>query len=268
MKKSILFLVIAVLSCQLLTVSCKKNEGPKPTLPPKESMVQDLKLGNHSKALSATASDTAWTDASIRVGVWNVILFVTLAIPVGSFVKAFEYSPKWDKNLKAWVWKYDFPVGLLKYDAELQGKVNGDSTEWKMYLTHDNDFQDFLWYEGWSNVNDKGGRWILYESPTKTNQLLGIYWSKNLTDNTATITYRNICPPSVSPYGSGNGGYISYGTQTGEFDRFYTIYESGTNNTAKILWNYNDEHGRITDTIRYHSVWRCWDQAQQDVNCN
>ena len=136
-----------------------------------------------------------------------------------------------------------------------------------MYVTHDGDFEDFLWYQGWSQVNDLGGRWVMYESPTKTNELLGIYWAKNTSDNTVSIRYQNICPPSVAPYGDDNGGYIYYGTSTGAYNRFYHIYNASNGNLAEIEWNFGDERGRIRDSIKYGNQWACWDESQQDCDC-
>jgi hypothetical protein len=268
MKKfTSLFLLAAILLGVSLS-SCKKNRGDKPVLPPKESMVQDLTLpGGGSKTMNGINSDSAYTDASIRVGVWNTVLFIGLVVPVGTFLEAFNHDPSWSNSDDAWRWKYSVPLGLLTYDCKLLGKVEGDSVHWRMYVTHDGDFEDFFWYEGYSQVNDLGGRWVMYESPTKTNELLGIYWSKNTSDNTISITYKNICPEAISPYGNNNGGYISYGTQVGAYNRFYTIYNKSYHNLTNIEWNFGDERGRIKDSITYNNNWVCWDESQQDCGC-
>jgi hypothetical protein len=136
-----------------------------------------------------------------------------------------------------------------------------------MYVTHDGDYEDFLWYQGWSQINDLGGRWVMYESPTKTNELLGIYWQKNTGDNTVSITYKNICPPSIAPHGDNYGGYISYGTSSGTYNRFYKIYNASNQNLAEIEWNFGDERGRIRDSLTYANTWACWDEVQQDCDC-
>lgn len=267
MKKTLLFILLAAFTSLLIMPSCKKDKGPEPKLPPKESMIQALTLGEN-KALAQTQSDTAFADASLRVGVWNTILFVGLAVPVGTFLKAFENSPKWDKNKKVYVWSYPVYYGLLTYQAKLEGVVDGDSSRWKMYISHENDFQDFLWYEGASHTGDLGGRWILNESPEKNNPLLHILWSRNNLNSTVAIKYTNICPPGIAPYGEGNGSYISYGSMNGEYDRFYIIYSSNPQNQAEIEWSTVDEHGHIRDQMKYNNVWHCWDQSQQDMICN
>lgn len=267
MKKFIIVILSAGVVLSLGLSSCNKDRGEKPTLPPQESMVQDLSLPHGNKTMHGTDSDTAYTDAAVRVGVWNVILFVGLAVPVGTFLRAFAHDATWSNADDAWRWKYAVGVGLLTYDVKLLGNIESDSAHWQMYVTHDGDYEDFFWYQGWSQVNGLGGRWIMYESPTKSNELLGIYWEKNTLDNTVSIKYQNICPPSIAPHGANNGGYIYYGTSSGTYNRFYHIYNASNHNLAEIEWNFGDERGRIKDSIYYNGNWACWDESQVDCNC-
>jgi hypothetical protein len=258
MKRYISLFLIAGVLLSLGLSSCKKNRGDKPVLPPKESMVQNLKIvDGGKKVMEGTNSDTAYTDAAVKVGVWNTILFIGLAVPVCTFLEAFNHECTWSSGDEAWRWKYSTMVGLLTYDVKLLGKVEGDSAHWRMYITHEGDYEDFLWYQGWSQLNDLGGRWVMYESPTKTNELLGIYWEKNTVDNTVSIMYKNICPTWISPFGNGSGGYIYYGTSVNTYNRFYTIYDAVNDNETNIEWNFGDERGRIVDSIKYNNVWKC-----------
>lgn len=263
-KQIIALFMVGIFILGLGLSSCKKKD-PKPTLPPRESMVQDLSIGGGSKSMDSTQS--VYNDAAFRVGVWNLVLFVTLVVPVTTFGEAFSYDASWENDIDAWVWSYQKGVGLKTYDCELQAYAEGDSVHWKMYVSHDTDFSDFLWYEGWSEINNNGGRWVMYESPTKTNELLAINWSKNNIDNTVYITYTNVCPSTITPHGTNNGSYISYGTQTGAYNRFYTIHNEADSNTTYIEWNFGDETGRIKDTKTYNDVWYCWDENQYECDC-
>jgi hypothetical protein len=153
-------------------------------------------------------------------------------------------------------------VGFVVYEAELTGYLETDSVVWEMQITKGTDFADFLWYYGKSALNETGGYWILQENPLNPNSLLRIDWNK-YADSTSDIRYTNIRPGAPE-----NGGYIFYGTELTDLDRFYHIYNKGADNLTKIEWSSVNKNGRVKDP--YHFVdadWHCWDTSLMDVVC-
>ena len=64
--------------------------------------------------------------------------------------------------------------------------------------------------------------------------------------STGDIKYTNIIPG-----GAENGGYIYYGTQTGDMTRFYDIFNKGQDNLTEIEWNHTDYHGHVKDPNKF-----------------
>lgn len=267
-KNNALFILSFLITGMLLTSSCKKDEDTKtaPVLPPQSGFVMNFNdfSAPADTLKSAMAVDTYsnWGYSYLNVAVWNTALTVTLAIPVASYVEAFNHEAVYHPDTDNWTWSYNFTVGFNTYEAELTGKLDGTFVDWEMRITKSGEFADFLWYRGRSSVDQSGGYWILAENPISANDLLRIDWKK-YSDGTADIKYSNIKTGDPE-----NGSYIWYGTTLTTFDRFYQIYHKAVNNHTVIEWSATLHNGHVKDPNHFNDTsWHCWDYNLQDITC-
>ena len=263
MKSILAFMLMAY--AVFFQTGCKKDNPDAPKIPPSSSFVMNLTDLDSSKAgkMGKGLYDN-YLFAAGNVFVWNVVLTVGLYVPVASFVNSFNYQGVWDNKEKAWFWKYDF-TAAVKYSAKLKAQLNGNVVHWEMYISKENGFQDFMWYEGNSYVDDSQGDWTLYDNAISNKELLGIVWHKNSANGTSDIKYTNIIPGNVE-----NGGYIEYGITTDTtYNAYYNIYNKGQNNHTNIKWNRTTKNGRVYDVKHFSdSLWHCWDIDYKNINCN
>jgi len=265
-----LFLILAAIAL-IIGVNCsdKKsvNSPEYPPLPPESSfkMAFDDFTMSGSPAKPAEGMTSAnWGYAAVNVAVWNTILAVTLAVPVAAFLESFNHKPVLQSD-GSWEWTYNFLGGTI-YTARLNGKINGSSVDWNMYISKLNEYSDFLWYYGSSDIAGTSGTWTLNTSPQDLSPIpfLGIIWHYDRANNTGDLKYTNIVPDSPE-----NGSYIkSTVSKDTPYNRTYTIHSASQNNNTNIEWDFNTKAGRVQDELHYgNDLWRCWDTNKEDITC-
>lgn len=245
------------------------DSGPKPPqLPPQSTFVMSFDdfgvkgvAGSPERPLLALAG-TNWGHAAFRVGVWNLIIGIGMAIPVAAFAGSFHH-PAVQLADSSWEWTYTVNPGV-EHTCRLNGKVVGDEVQWRMYLTKEGFYENYLWYSGSHNLTLTEGSWTLNRDPALTNPFLMIEWHRDPATNTADLKYTNIIPGDQE-----NGGYIFYGSTIGtSYDRFYVIYNKGLDNLTEIEWNYTTKAGRIKDFNLFGDAdWNCWDSLLENTSC-
>jgi hypothetical protein len=249
----------------MLTTSCKKNNEPAPALPPESSFVMDFSdFSNPNDTIVTREIDSYhnWGFSYANVVAWQTLLTVGLAVPVASFKESFNHEAVYHPDQNNWTWSYNVTVGLMVYEAQLTGYLESDSVVWEMRVTKGTDFTDFLWYYGKSSLNETGGYWILQENVLNPNPLLKIDWT-NYTAGMADISYTNIRPEDPQ-----NGGYIHYGTRLTDLNRFYQIYNKGSDNLAEIEWDFINKNGHVKDQNHFGDAeWHCWNEVLMDIVC-
>lgn len=255
-------------ACTLLLSGCKKDkdENKAPALPPQSGFVMNFSdLGKPNDTLKSSFEATSfnnWGYSYLNVMGWNILLTVGLAVPVASYVAAFNNEAVYHADADNWTWSYLFTAGNIPYQAELTGTIVNDSVSWEMRISKGIEFNNFLWYSGKSDISQTGGYWILKENPSLPYNLLKIEWNKHA-DNTADIRYTNIRTGFNE-----NGGYIFYGTTLNAFDRFYNIYNKGLNNLTLIEWSSTQKNGHVKASHQYQNEnWHCWDSNLTDIVC-
>lgn len=266
-------LILSFLALALMMIGCSENkptesESP-PELPPQSSFIMDFNdfQDNNAVALypdgpSRALSHLHWGRSALLVGVWDLVLTVTLAVPVASFVAAFQNAPVRQAD-GSWNWTYSFASGGT-FTAALNGKIVDNQVLWTMSISRSGDFTDFVWYTGASELGSNEGTWTLNLNPNDPTPFLYIEWQRNPADSTANLKYTNIIPGNAE-----NGSYIYYGTTTDTtYDRFYHIYARGNDNLTEIEWNFDTKAGRIQDEHFYGDTdWRCWNGNLEDSDC-
>ena len=293
------FLVIAarvLLITSLLALFCvactEKTDKPgtseAPLIPPQSTFVMDFSdftqaqalssLGRATGVLSVSLADEGgaapaavnalgdrsnYDFAAFNVGFWNLVGTFGLAIPVSSFTESLKQTPVRQPD-GSWVWTYSVTVNLVTYTAELHGKYIDSGVRWDMYITRQDEYTDYLWYYGESDLANTQGFWVLKAEPAKGNDLLRIDWHRNPGKETGDIKYTNIVPG-----GPENGGYISFTVSADEpYNRSYTIFNKGKNQTTYIEWNETTKAGRVKDSAHFgDDGWRCWDSSLKNIAC-
>lgn len=264
-KQIALFFLSGMLALATVLPGCKKDDEPAPQLPPESSFV--MNFNNFSSADDTLAqrnltSYRNWGHAYGTVAVWNTIITVGLAVPVASFLESFNHEAVYHPDESNWTWSYNVTAAGQVYEAELTAYMEGNSVVWEMRVTKGNEFSDFLWYTGTSDINGDDGYWILMNKPSDPRPLLRIDWYQDL-GGAASIRYTNVVPD-----GPENGGYILYGTSDGAFDRYYNIFNKGQDNMTLIEWNHTNLNGNIKDPAFYEDYEvHCWGTNLQDIVC-
>ncbi len=279
MKKHFTLLVVAIFMGILLT-GCKKKPGDPPVLPPAESMAIDFSNFENSKKsadiiLPKGIEDSNWGVSALVAGYWKAVIYFTLAVPVYSFEKAIEQKPVYLDD-RTWQWDYTVPVFTVNYHARLTGQIRDNDVLWKMYITKDGagGFNDFMWFEGTSDLDGKGGKWTLYHSYAFQEPVLEIDWEGNGSDVTyVRYTYVRALNDSRvdDPFRT---SFIEYGKLTsGAFDSYYTIrYYNGSGfSDMDVEWSSAGHNGRVSclplfeDTL--DPTWHCWDMNYVNITC-
>jgi hypothetical protein len=269
-------LLVFVFIMQIIFVCCSDDDTTKPIqeaeapeIPPQSSFIIDfsdfLLAENALKPLNNNEiqSFQNWGWSAGNIVVWNTLLTVTLAVPVASFLESFNHDPQLQPD-GTWIWSYSFTVLEQQYNAELHAEIEIDGVQWNMYISRQNAYSKFHWYEGKSNLFTTDGTWTLYKNPNDPSPLLYIEWDRNILENTGNTKYANIIPDNPD-----NGSYIQYGitTQT-PFDAFYTIYSVSKQNSTLIEWNRTTKDGRVNDQLHFgDSNWHCWNSNLADGEC-
>ena len=270
MKKfSFVFLpAITLLIVAFIFVSgCKKNNNdpPAPELPPETSFLMDFAdFSNPDDTLrqKSVESYKNWGHAYSQVVVWNTVLKVALAVPVASYLQAFNSAGVYHPEDESWVWIYGFKLNGVQHIGELTAFMKNDNVIWEMRISKENHYDNFLWYHGLSTTDQFGGYWIINENPENPNELLRIEWV-NLGDGQKGIRYTNIKKGSPD-----EKSYISYGAVNSKLDRYYRIYTMRYDNLTEIEWNHTDFQGRSKDAWHFEDIeWHCWGSNLQDVTC-
>ena len=240
-----------------------------PVMPPVSSFQMDFNdfpLSNPK--ILATPGDVLshdnWGWAALNVVFWQTLVTAGMAVPAAAFVESFTHEPEQQPN-GIWIWSYDFSIlGGVLHTASLHAEVDISGIQWEMYISKQNEFTDFLWYSGQSDLFATEGTWTLNYKPEDPTPWIGIEWHRNLQDSTADIKYSNIIPGDPE-----NGGYIFYGTTTDTtYDAFYDIFNRERDNHTNIQWNRTTESGRVSDVWHFgDSDWRCWDPDLEDTEC-
>lgn len=270
MKKLLSLGLILILTSGFFP-ACKKDKGNPPVLPPQESMFIDFsnfetqtKSSGQLSSLKGTENSNFDFAATVAI-MWKLVINSTLAVPVAAFKAATDQTPVYvsDKN---WQWSYSVLVATVAYNARLTGQIGTDKVTWKMYITKEGTggFNDFLWFEGTSNLDGTGGQWILYESPSAATALLQIDWTKTGT-SVGMVKYTFVKNTTF------NTSYIEYGLTTNSLNAYYTIhYFNGVKfSDVNVEWNTTTHNGRVKCLDYLGTLnWYCWDANKINTVCS
>ena len=271
MKK--LFSIVLIGTLLFGSYSCENNKETAPEIPPYESMAIDF-----SQFTTKAAGDTTqlnYVSAGLTVFVWNVMLTGTLVVPVAAFAHSFQYEPEYMGDA-TWEWKYDVTGFVNTFKARMVGKIISDVVQWEMYISKEgiDPHEEFLWFEGTSNLAGDGGQWIIYHSYALQVPVLQIDWEKT-GDEVGNIQYTYIRESDNGDQSQLTAGsYLTYGLTDNYFNAFYNIQFSNRSapaetKTVNIEWSTTEYYGRIKAPHYFQgdNNWHCWDNTGYDMVC-
>ncbi len=267
-KTYALFLILLLAAGMASCGTDKVTDGP-PVVPPQDALLIDfssfptsapvLRAGN----FATTLGQSNYNFAAGNVAVWNFIITVGLAVPVGTFLESFNHLPVKQPD-GSWLWSYNKTVGTDSYDAKLNGKFENGLVTWNMYVSKltGTPYANFNWFTGTADWAATQGAWIMRQSPDNPVDMLQIDWHRNAAAGTSDITYTN-----VVPNGPENGGYIAFGKTDGTpYNAYYNIYNKGADSLINIEWNRTTKEGRAKNLTAFGDEnWHYWDSALADV---
>ena len=263
--KRVISLSLVVVFAMVLLTGCKKDKGNPPVLPPEESMYVDF--ANFSAAKGDPGAfkgieNSNWEFAALVAGYFKSVAAVTLIIPITSFQLAIDQTPVWVDD-KTWQWSYSATVGPSTYKARLTGQIRSTDVVWKMYITKEGAgaFAEFLWFEGTSKLDGKGGSWTLNYSSAFQEPVLKIDWEGTGTTVTK-VKYTYVRDKkddrTTDPF---KNSYIEYGKLTGTFNSYYTInyYNGAAFADMNVEWHSTVHNGRVKCSPFFgDALWHCW----------
>lgn len=271
-KTSLIFtLFLAFISI----TGCNKDENTEQsvTLPPYESMVIDFGNLTSTTKSANVVSQANWTYSAVSVGFWNAVIWTTFAVPVTAFKAAFSQTPQKIDDT-SWQWTYSVDGFTSQYTARLVGTLQSTQIDWKMYITKTgiNGFDEFLWFEGTSNLDGQSGQWILYQSPTYPEKVVQIDWEKT-GEEVGDVKYTYV--RELDDNGQANtfkNSSLIYGLQDDFFDAYVNVhvYSAQTSGfvDSQIEWSRTDYSGRVMSEQYFDDTdWHCWDSTGADSIC-
>jgi len=255
----------------LLAAACEENpieqKKTPPTLPPAKSMSVDVSVFTQKPSLFKEALDstqTNFTNAAVRVAVINTVVLLALAAPTATFAAAASQNPTLESDGK-FHWVYQAQHGLYTYQADLAGWLDAKNSriKWEMRVTVPSSMpplNDYLWYDGWSNLTNTEGQWHFYDAtkPSGQSEVIRLDWSySNLLDRRATFT-------NVSSNPDFNGDVLAYevaGTACS-----ISFYDHSEDITAVIGWDAVTTAGYIEVPLYHDGEAAYWDENHYDLN--
>ena len=262
MKK---ILAIALIPMTLLW-SCSDDDGPaqdpQPNMPPESSMAPNFE--NFEEDGGRLAAVNNWAYAATSVGVYSAILYSNLVVPVTAFKIGLNQDATYNTETELWIWEYDINVaGKGSYNVRLTADVDGSDVDWTGYISLAGSFEDFVWFEGKSNLKADAGSWTLYESPESPSAWLSVTWSDVEATGVATSTF------NVEKEGNFFESSITYTANTNaDFNRSVTIVDTNASNTIEVDWNKPTGEGRVkSEAHSEDTAYHCWDETYNDTDC-
>jgi len=255
------------LSLLVLMVSCnsddENNQDPKPVMPPEYSMAPNFNdFQTEGNQRNQTIEN--WLYSAINVGVYSAILKGSLAIPVTAFKATISQEPFFDTEAGLWTWESSFAANSNDFSIRLTAGVVNDNANWTGYISSSsNNVEDFVWFDGQSNVNGNSGNWTLYESPQNPNAWISTEWSRNEDQTVGDATF------TIEKAGESFGSYIVYSRdKDSDFNRSVEISNTQSGDLLEIDWNSELKFGRVKSENHFGDTdFHCWDENLQDVNC-
>jgi hypothetical protein len=248
---------VAMILSMIALFGCKKDKKESaPVLPPMSAFSIDLAAFTSDVPVKNTDSMSTYHAVVNAVGYWNVVLSLSLAIPVAAYAEALKQEAVRVDND---TWKWSYAVNDI-YSAQLVADVVSDSVYFSMYVTKAEEFDSLLWFTGKCDILMTGGEWNLFDIPANPSvSWLKIKWNGNYETETFDIRYTNVYPGNEY-----ENSYIEYGKTTDpDYDVYYDLYNSLSDLTYSVNYNTETEAGYLA----FNGNQYCWNKNHANCVC-
>lgn len=283
MKKLISsLLALAVLN--LMFVSCEQQDkDTPPEIPPYESMFTDFsqfKVNEANQSIPVSFAKSTeegsmvnYGFSALEVGFFNIVIGLTLVVPVAAFAASFKNEPVYLGDA-TWQWSYDVEGFAKTHKARLVGQIRSEDILWEMYIAVEGigGHPEFLWFNGTSDLDGHGGQWTLNHSYQFQEPVLQIDWESDGSD-VGEIKYTYVREKNnQGEVEKGKGNYVQAGKLVGDLDAYYDIHIYNETQEdfidVNIEWSTTEYNGRVMCPEFFKdSDWHCWDGYGYDVAC-
>ena len=267
-------LLSLVLSLMIVLVSCDSdkdnNKDPQPVLPPEYSMEPDFSDFQTDENQRNQPIEN-WLYAAVNVSVYSTILKGGLAIPVAAFKATISQDPFYDTDAGVWTWESNFSANSNDFSIRLTADVVDGNVNWIGYISSTSLSStssyivpdDFVWFEGQSNVNGNNGSWTLFESPENPSAWISTEWSRNEERTLANATF------TIEKEGDLQGSYVDYSRdEDADLNRSVEISNTNSGDLIEIDWNSELKIGRVKSENHFGDTdFHCWNEDLQDTAC-
>ena len=187
---------------------------------------------------------------------WELYVTDSLLLPSKAYQQLISKEALYQAK-NTWLRETDFELNLKTYNTKLFNIADEDSSEWKLYITKEGEYTDFLLLNGLSANSDSIGSWTVtkYDIKEISINFLKIDWLVK-TNNSQKIQFTNIIPGSID-----NGKYILINDSIDDiYNKYIDIYDKSKDNHSYIQLNTNTKTGRIKDIDHFgNETWQYWD---------
>ena len=181
-------------------------------------------------------------------------------MPVASFVESFKHSPTQQADM-SWVWNYSVTCREESTPQELHGKYVDSGVRWEMHVSKQGEYSGFVWYYGESNLPATRGFWMMKDKPSDPKDLLRIDWRRTPHRTPAKSSTLTSFQEVRTTWDTSRIRLLSK-----SYDRSYTIYNKGKNQTTYVEWSDETKEGGVKDATHFRDEgWRYWDSALTNV---
>jgi hypothetical protein len=255
------------------------GKSEPPSLPPDASMIIDLSVfgldklgappefpGDIPELPDIPLNKTNFAVAAATVSVVSSAVVAGLAIPSALFTAAKNETPV-EQEDGSWLWSYSVTIESRTFTANLIGKEEVDETHWSMRVSTDSKqmpLEDFEWYTGISAADNQSGSWQFFDpkTPEQPNPTAGIEWEVGISLRGITSDLTFIIQKADSEH---LGDVLHYKLEGEMASMSFT--EVAKDTTTIIEWNLETTVGSITAPFYNDGVKACWDENQQNIDC-
>lgn len=242
------------------------DDNTPPAVPPQGTMYVDFSFFKTNPTDHPIQPDAAliklnFLTAFAVVTFFNAAVLIGLSIPAAATAAALSVEPTFESDAK-FHWNFTYPETNPTLTLELTARVLPATVEWEMRVTSVAPaLNDFLWYDGVSDLDGQSGTWQFYNlnQPTQNVETVFIEW-EFVADDDHTLTFTN-----VHQGAQGFGDVLQY--QVADEDVSMIFYQAANDDSVHVNWNMTTGEGFIIAPEYQDGQKACWDSTQNDVEC-
>lgn len=254
-----LMLVLSLGGCSDETASpTALTQDKAPTLPDPAAITFDFSFfdGAAEMEKGGDGRHANFVNAYLRAVLLGAVADLTLAPPVGAFAVALHTVPVAQED-GAWIWTYDWHDYRYPLRIALRGLPAGDHVQWEMRIGPGGVDPTALWFAGATSGDGQQGHWLFHDLDDPDQPVCGeIAWGDDDNGRFLQFTSRELeSNGDVLRFNDAHPSYaITFTPATGDGDSFIRWNADGTG--SLLVPDFND------------GLEACWDQWQENVDCN